>query len=217
MNLNDVIIVGTHPIALRTVLGLMEDAENSQEAYRWALPAMMHAYDTSDDDLRQYIARTLQFKGLKPYEPYQEKETGGKQEVKTNEQVELEKMVYRSQVKMVVEELMALKDANGDPLFCQKNHWWVIYRLFVERNVDNLQENRYEEFLSLIQSLNLGHVNAELDKGTLSNITQDIYRYPFGIWKSKIPADASTRWMNSFNRMYQLADELLKILIKKGF
>ena len=59
--------------------------------------------------------------------------------------------------------------------------------------------------------------NVPLDMATLSNITQDIYRFPFTMWELKIPKDASTRWLTSFSRMCRLGNELKMILMKKGF
>ena len=94
---------------------------------------------------------------------------------------------------------------------------WAVFRLFVDHQVCNIKENRYKEFIELIESLGLGHVNTPLDMTTLSNITQDIYRYPFTKWELKIPRDASSRWMTAYTRMYQIADKLNKILIAKGF
>ena len=112
---------------------------------------------------------------------------------------------------------MALKDAKGDNLFCQKNHWWAVFRIFVDLQVCGIRENRYKEFIELMMDLRFDHVNAELDMTTLSNITQDIYRYPFTRWELKIPKDASSRWKTAYERMYQIADKLNKILIAKGF
>ena len=51
MNLDDILYTGSRPTTLRIVLGLMEDAENSLETYRWAVPALMHSYDTEDKEL----------------------------------------------------------------------------------------------------------------------------------------------------------------------
>ena len=135
---------------------------------------------------------------------------------------ELSKMVMSkhmmwSKAKMALEEIMCLKDANGDNLFCQKNHWWAVFRLFVDRQVCNIRENRYKEFIELIEKLQLNMVNAELDMATLSNITQDIFRFPFVKWELKIPKDASTRWMTAFERMNLLAEKLKLSLKLKGF
>ena len=112
---------------------------------------------------------------------------------------------------------MNLKDAKDLPLFCQKNHWWAVFRIFVDLQVCNIRENRYKEFIELIESLQFDHVNAELDMTTLSNITQDIYRFPFTKWELKVPKDASTRWVTSYTRMYQVAETLKMILMRKGF
>jgi hypothetical protein len=60
-------------------------------------------------------------------------------------------------------------------------------------------------------------VNAELDMATLSNITQDIFRFPFTMWELKKPKDASTRWMTAFERMNLLAEKLKLSLKLKGF
>ena len=125
--------------------------------------------------------------------------------------------VMRSKAKMALEELMSLKDAKGDKLFCQKNHWWVVFRLFIDHQVGNVRENRYKEFMELIASLNLISVNAELDMTTLSNISQDIYRYPYIKWQLKIPREVSSRWMSAYTRMCQIAEKLEEILKEKGF
>ena len=50
MELDDVFYLGQRPTTLRVVLGLMEDADNSLETYRWATPALLHAIYTKDDN-----------------------------------------------------------------------------------------------------------------------------------------------------------------------
>jgi hypothetical protein len=112
---------------------------------------------------------------------------------------------------------MTQKDAKGDRLFCQKNHWWAVFRIFVDLQVCGIRENRYKEFIELIEKLQLNKVNAELDMTTLSNITQDIFRFPFTMWELKIPKDASSRWLTAFERMNLLAESLKKSLRLKGF
>ena len=218
MELNDVFYVGKRPTTLRFVLGLMEDADNSLETYRWATPALLHSIHTNDEQLSQYIEEVFKQKGYTPYAPMKEE----KKTPSVSAKEELSKMVMSkhmmwSKAKMALEEIMCLKDANGDNLFCQKNHWWAVFRLFVDRQVCNIRENRYKEFIELINSLGLAHVNAPLDMTTLSNITQDIYRYPYTKWELKIPKEATTRWMTAFTRMNQIAEKLNKILMAKGF
>jgi hypothetical protein len=92
-----------------------------------------------------------------------------------------------------------------------------VFRIFVDLQVGNIRENRYKEFIELIEKLQLNMVNAELDMATLSNITQDIFRFPFVKWELKIPKDASTRWMTAFERMNLLAEKLKLSLKLKGF
>jgi hypothetical protein len=215
MELDDVFYLGKRPTTLRLVLGLMEDAETSLETYRWAVPALMRSFDTNDRQLYKYVEDVFNRKGLTPYVSEKKKE-GGSTEA-TNKKMVMNPLVLRSKVKMAIEELMSLKDAKGDRLFCQKNHWWAVFRLFVDHQVGNIRENRYKEFMDLISATQLDHVNAELDMATLSNITQDIYRFPFKKWEFFIPEDASTRWMTAYNRMYKIADLLDRILIEKGF
>ena len=215
MELDDVFYLGKRPTTLRLVLGLMEDAETSLETYRWAVPALMRSFDTNDRQLYKYVEDVFNRKGMTPYVSEKKKE-GGSTEA-TNKKMVMNPLVLRSKVKMVIEELMSLKDAKGDRLFCQKNHWWAVFRLFVDHQVGNIRENRYKEFMDLISATQLDHVNAELDMTTLSNITQDIYRFPFKKWELFIPEDASTRWMTAYNRMYKIADLLDRILIEKGF
>lgn len=215
MELDDVFYIGRRPATLRMVLGLMEDADNSLETYRWATPALLHAIYTNDKLLSQYVEEVFLRKGLAPYVPY--KKDDDKTTEKTPEKMVMDKHVMRSKAKMAIEELMSLKDAKGEDLFCQKNHWWAVFRLFVDLQVCNIRENRYKEFIELIDSLRFEHVNAPLDMTTLSNITQDIFRFPFTKWEQKIPQDASTRWMTAYTRMYQIAENLKRILIAKGF
>ena len=215
MELDDIFYIGRRPTTLRMVLGLMEDSDNSLETYRWATPALLHAIYTNDKLLSQYVEEVFQRKGLTPYAPY--KKNDDKLTEKTTEKMVMDKHVMWSKAKMAIEELMSLKDAKGGNLFCQKNHWWAVFRLFVDLQVCNIRENRYKEFIELIDSLRFEHVNAPLDMTTLSNITQDIFRFPFTKWELKIPQDASTRWMTAYTRMYQIAENLKRILIAKGF
>ena len=46
MELDDMFYMGKRPVTLRLVLGLMEDADNSLETYRWATPALLHSIHT---------------------------------------------------------------------------------------------------------------------------------------------------------------------------
>ena len=217
MELDDIFISGNRPTTLRMVLGLMEDADNSLETFRWATPALLHSIHTKDMTLSDYVEEVFKRKGLTPYKPYNEEAKEEPKEEVTAGKMIMNDLVMRSKAKMALEELMSLRDAKGDKLFCQKNHWWVVFRLFVDHQVCNIRENRYKEFIELINSLGLDYLNAPLDMTTLSNITQDIYRYPFTRWELKVPKDASTRWMTSYTRMYQLGEALNRILIKKGF
>ena len=218
MELDDVFFVGKRPTTLRLVLGLMEDADSSLETYRWATPALLHSIHTKDDQLSKYVEDVFEQKGLIPYKPLpKEGLTSSSSAEETLGKMKMDYYVMRSKAKMALEELMALKDAKGDNLFCQKNHWWAVFRIFVDLQVCGIRENRYKEFIELMMDLRFDHVNAELDMTTLSNITQDIYRYPFTRWELKIPKDASSRWKTAYERMYQIADKLNKILIAKGF
>lgn len=70
MNLNDIFIVRNHPVSLKLVLGLMEDADSSEETKSWALSALFHAGYTHDDSLRDYLYDALDRKGLHPYNEY---------------------------------------------------------------------------------------------------------------------------------------------------
>ena len=215
MELDDVFYIGRRPATLRMVLGLMEDADNSLETYRWATPALLHAIHTNDKLLSQYVEEVFQRKGLTPYVP--KKKDDDISTEKTTEKIVMEKHVMWSKAKMAIEELMSLKDAKGEDLFCQKNHWWAVFRLFVDLQVCYIRENRYKGFIELIDSLGLEQINATLDMATLSNITQDIFRFPFTKWELMIPKDASTRWLTAYTRMYEIADSLKRILITKGF
>ena len=215
MELDDVFYIGRRPATLRMVLGLMEDADNSLETYRWATPALLNAIHTNDKLLSQYVEEVFQRKGLTPYVP--KKKDDDISTEKTTEKLVMEKHVMWSKAKMAIEELMSLKDAKGEDLFCQKNHWWAVFRLFVDLQVCYIRENRYKGFIELIDSLGLEQINAPLDMATLSNITQDIFRFPFTKWELMIPKDASTRWLTAYTRMYEIADSLKRILITKGF
>ena len=217
MELEDIFLLGQRPITLRFVLGLMEEADNSLETYRWATPALLHSIHTKDTTLSDYVEEVFKRKGLTPYKPYKEEEKDVASEGNSTEKPVMNEFMMRSKAKMAIEELMCLKDAKGDKLFCQKNHWWAVYRMFVDLQVCNIRENRYKEFIELIESLHFDHVNAELDMTTLSNITQDIFRFPFTKWELKIPKDASSRWMTAYTRLYQIAENLNRILIAKGF
>lgn len=216
MELEDIFISGSRPTKLRMVLALMEDADNSLETYKWATPVLLHSIHTKDPQLSEYVEEVFKRKGLNPYQSHKDDEKTTTAETAIG-QMKMDEQVMRSKAKMALEELMTLKDAKGDNLFNQKNHWWAVFRLFVDLQVCNIRENRYKEFLVLINSLHLISVNAPLDMATLSNITQDIYRFPFTKWELKIPKDASTRWTTSYTRMYQIAEALKQILVKKGF
>ena len=153
MELDDVFYLGKRPTTLRLVLGLMEDAETSLETYRWAVPALMRSFDTNDRQLYKYVEEVFSRKGLTPYVSEKKKE-GGPTEA-TNKKMVMNPLVLQSKVKLALEELMSLKDAKGDQLFCKKNHWWAVFRLFVDHQVGNIRENRYKECMDLIVPPNL--------------------------------------------------------------
>ncbi len=119
--------------------------------------------------------------------------------------------VMRLKLKMALEELFAMKDDKGNLLFCQKNHWWVVYRLFIDHRVLNIRENKYEQFIELVKSLNVGNMVVELNKTTLSNISgEEIYRKPFVKWT--MPVGQGKRKVTAFNRMYEIGSRLHRIL-----
>ena len=212
MNLNDIFIVRKHPVSLKLVLGLMEDADSSEETKSWALSALFHAGYTHDDSLRDYLYDALDRKGLHPYNEYI-LEDGKQQEEESPEEQEALRAVYMSQLKTILDNLMQLKAEDGKLLFYQKNHWWAVYRIFVDRKIANMRENQYQSFIHLINTLKLKQLNAELDLSTLSNITQDaIFRLPFKNWKR--PYGESTRRQNAFDHMHKIAEELLTSLMR---
>ena len=173
MNLNDVMLVGTHPITLRVVLGLMEDAESSLEVYRWAATAMMHAFDTQDLELRQQINKILDEKGLKPYGQYEPEQSNqvNASAIEKRQKKTMPPAVQQMQLKLAIEALMA----------------------------------------------ELQHINAVLDMATLSNISQDLYRYPFTKWELHKPWGDGSRKISAYQRMYEIAESFQKILEEKGF
>ena len=149
MELDDRFYMGKRLFSLRLVLGLMEDADNSQETYKWATPVLLHSIHTKDEQLSTYVEEVFQQKGLAPYKPYKEEEEG---EIRPSAEEELTKLVMNkhmmwSKAKMALEEIMSMKDAKDESLFCQKNHWWAVFRIFVDRQVCNIRENRYKEFI----------------------------------------------------------------------
>ena len=215
MELDDMFYVGKRPVTLRLVLGLMEEADNSLETYRWATPALMHSIHTKDTTISDYVKEVFVQKGLTPYKEEEQTESLSAEE--QLRKIKMNETMMRLKAKMALEELMALKDAKGLPLFCQKNHWWAVFRIFVDLEVGNIRENRYKEFIELIEKLQLEHVNAELDMTSLSNITQDVYCHPFTKWELYIPENASTRWLTGFQRMSLLAEKLKISMRLKGF
>jgi hypothetical protein len=220
MNQNDLIKVRGNQVTLRLVLGLMESAEHCMEAYQWATTGLIHAFHTSDKELCRYIDSALYKKGLRPYEIKEEELDDKPVSINrsiTNDQHILASAIDRLTIKMVLDDLMALKDGKGHPLFSQKNHWWVVYRLFIDKNIYQLKENKYKEFISLIESLNLTQMNAELDMATLSNISQeDIYRKPFKKWRQLEPQGEGSRKLTAYKRMLKLGEELNKIITERA-
>lgn len=133
MELDDMFLMGKRPMTLRLVLGLMEDADNSLETYRWATPALLHSIHTKDTTISDYVKEVFEQKGLTPYKPYKEGEKTDTLSVEEQlRKVKMDEFMMRSKAKIALEELMALKDAKGDDLFCQKNHWWAVFRIFVD-------------------------------------------------------------------------------------
>ncbi len=211
MNLSDTFIVRNLRVPLKLVLGLMESADSAEEAKSWALSALFHASYTHDDSLRDYLHAALERKGLHPYSEDHVEESC--QPVKqTPEQLEAAKALLRSQLKTILDNLMRMRDDEGKPLFSQKNHWWAVFRIFVDRRINGLQEKRYTEFIHLISTLNLSQLNAELDMSTLSNITQDaVFRLPFSKWEK--PFGEGTRRLHAYEHMHAIAQEVLSQVI----
>ncbi len=239
MNKRDVFFVRGNVVSLNLVLGLMDSAESSGEAYQWATTGLIHACHTQDAELCQYIEDSLHRQHLRPYaqdeaeEQHQQQPESEEAEPEADDQerewltVSLpeksvpqalaeNEAVVRMKMKQVLEELFDLKDDQGRPLFSQKNHWWVVYRLFIDKHVYHIRENKYKEFIDTIQSLAVGNQTVALDLTTLSNISQeDIYRLPFSKWKS--PVGASSRKLTAYQRMHLLGDHLVRILTDNGF
>ena len=209
MNQNDVFIVRNHRVPLKLVLGLMEDADSPEETKSWALSALFHASYTHDDTLRDYLYDALNRKGLHPYSEDQIEEGEQRLDVQqTPEEVAAAQAVFRGQLKTILDNLMLLTDDDDKPLFSQKNHWWAVYRIFVDHKINGLQEKRYKEFVHLIDTLQLKLLNAQLDLSTLSNITQDsVFRLPFSKWTK--PFGEGSRRQSAYERMYDIASELL--------
>lgn len=220
MNLKDTMMVGSRRFSLALVLGLMEEAESPLEAYRWAATAMMYAFDKQDLELREQVNEILTKKGLKPYAPDEVDDEKSKPRASASDRkqkVSMTLQVQKAQLKMCIEQLMSLQDEKGKELFYLKNHWWAIYRICIDLEVLGMKENRYKEFIELIGELKLKHVNAELDMTTLSNISQEIYSYPFYKWENKKPHGEGSRKQRAYLRLYDIAEKFQAILEEKGF
>ena len=217
MNQNDVFVVRNHPMSLRLVLGLMDDADSAEETKSWALSALFHAGYTHDDSLRDYLRDRLEAKGLHVYNEQKVEAREQRQRPLSDEEKSLERRLFEGRLRSALNHIMNLKGSDGKPLFCKKNHWWAVFRIFVDLEVGNIRENRYKEFIELIEKLQLEHVNAELDMTSLSNITQDVYCHPFTKWELYIPENASSRWLTGFQRMSLLAEKLKISMRLKGF
>jgi len=237
MNRQDIFYVRGHAVSLDLVLGMIDTAESSHDAYQWATTGLIHACRTQDGELCQYIEKSLRNQGYRPYmtiKEYKDIQIAKKKEEYDDDEEEEEtlnhvtsidisqvkgpaipsmqdKSIVRLQIKMALEELFAMKDSEGKPLFYQKNHWWAVYRLFIDFQVLNIRENKYEEFISLINSLGIGNMDVELNKATLSNISQEaIFRTPFKRWN--LQGIESKKKRKSYNRIYDIADKLNRLL-----
>ena len=209
MNQNDVFVVRNHPMSLRLVLGLMDDADSAEETKSWALSALFHAGYTHDDSLRDYLRDRLEAKGLHVYNEQKVEAREQRQRPLSDEEKSLERRLFEGRLRSALNHIMNLKGSDGKPLFCKKNHWWAVFRIFVDMKVNGLLENKYDPFIRLVSSLNLEKVNAELDKSTLSNITQEpVFSLPFSKWQEHKPWDGGSRQVNAFDRMYEIALEL---------
>ncbi len=239
MNRKDVFFVRGNVVSLNLVLGLMDSAESSAEAYQWATTGLIHACHTQDAELCQYIEESLHRQHLRPYaldeaEEQRQQQPESEEAAHDDEEQEREWMtvsllgksvsqasteneaVVRMKMKQVLEELFDLKDEQDHLLFSQKNHWWVVYRLFIDKHVYHIRENKYKEFIETIDSLDIGNQTVALDLTTLSNISQeDTYRLPFSKWKA--PVGAGSRKLKAYQHMHLLGDQLVRILTENGF
>jgi len=209
MNESDVFVVRNHSMSLRLVLGLMNDADSAEETKSWALSALFHAGYTHDDSLRDYLRDRLEAKGLHVYNEQKVEAREQRQRPLSDEEKNMERRLFEGRLRAALTHVMNLKDDDGQPLFYKKNHWWAVFRIFVDMKINGLLENKYDPFIHLVSSLNLEKVNVELDKSTLSNITQEpVFSLPFSKWLEHKPWDGGSRQLNTFNRMYQIALEL---------
>ncbi len=232
MNKKDLFYVRGNLVSLRLVLGLMDSAESSHDAYQWATSGLIHACRTQDTELCQYIERSLSSQGWSPYMSQEEYDAQQDDEdvdeeyaaPSTTHQISVSRLhtlqspirmenekVVLMKLKMVLEELFDMKDAKGNALFVQKNHWWAVYRIFVDRGILNIQENKYQRFTDLIDRLGVANMTVPLDMTTLSNISQEeVFRLPFKRW-SKATIE-SKRKKTAFDRLYDIADRLNRLL-----
>ncbi len=209
MDVNDVFVVRSNNVSLNLVLKLMQSADSSEETKSWALSALFHAGYTHDDTLRDYVHEALEQKGLHVYSEYRVEARQRLQQPLTEEQKSLERAMFEGWLRTALNRIMDLQDEQGKPLFCQKNHWWAVFRIFVDLKIKDVRENKYEPFISLINSLNLEKVNATLDKSTLSNITTDpVFSLPFSKWQDNKPWKEGSRRITAFDRMYEIGLEL---------
>ncbi len=233
MNRKELFYVRGNLVSLNLVLGLIDSAESSHDAYQWATSGLIHACRTQDGELCQYIEHSLSNQGWKPYMSCEEHDAQNTEEHVDEKEAEpsasnkiiisgpaIKQMSTMSEqnakvvlvkLKMILEELFDMKDENNKPLFAQKNHWWAVYRIFVDRGVMNIQENKYQRFIELIENIGVANMTVPLDMTTLSNISQeDVFRLPFKRW-SKAGID-SKRKKTAFDRLYDIADRLNRLL-----
>lgn len=110
-----------------------------------------------------------------------------------------------------LEALMEEKDADGQYIVSQGNHWIAIFRIFADKG--KVSDSDYKGFCEMIKKMKPSGFRIPLKHENLKKITEGIYSLPFDKWHY----DPSYNPTNApFVKMQKVAERFKAILEENG-
>lgn len=130
-------------------------------------------------------------------------------DIRTNESAE----TPTESLLVCIENLMDEKDADGEYIFNQGNHWIAIFRIIADKGL-GVSGNDYKGFCEMISNLKPSGFRVPLKHENLRKITEGIYCRPFDKWNYD-PEYNTTR--APYDKMVKIATRFKEILEENGF
>ena len=110
-----------------------------------------------------------------------------------------------------LEALMEEKDADGQYIVSQGNHWIAIFRIFADKG--KVSDSDYKGFCEMIKKMKPSGFRIPLKHENLKKITEGIYSRPFDKWHYD---QNYTTTRAPFDKMQKVAERFKAILEENG-